>query len=155
MLGLTANYGFGRQRHESCRSDVDQRLKDTISHKKQQLGVRALDGLAKQAQLSAADLLVYATANEVLMQNNAFHGWRSPRHSVVNVRVIACGLSSSQCGTSGALHRQGVLLWSTSSRHLWIRLVLSNVQCKRHRWSSLLAMACAATAPGPAAHPLG
>lgn len=48
--------------------------------------MRSLKGLSGQAQLSSADTLAYAMANERLMQCDAFHGWRSKRHSVHNVR---------------------------------------------------------------------
>lgn len=68
------------------REAVDQQLKATISHKKQERAVRSLDGLARQAQLSSADMLAYATGNERLIQRDAFHGWRSKRHSIINVR---------------------------------------------------------------------
>lgn len=95
MLGIKANYSFARQRHESMRSNVDQGLKATMSHKKQELGVRSLDHLAGQAQLSSADMLVYAMANEQLMRSDAFHGWRSARHSVVNVRDMQHGCPST------------------------------------------------------------
>jgi hypothetical protein len=127
VLGLRASYGFARQRTESCRSDVDQHLKATISHKKQEQGVRSLDGLAKQAQLSSADMLVYAMANEELMQQDAFHGWHSRRHSVVNVRVILCGLSSSH--VAPVARCKGEALLSGALYHVTCRSGSCSARC--------------------------
>lgn len=92
VLGIRAKYSFARQRHESLRLPVDERLSATMSHKKQQQGVRSLQGFAGQAQRSAADMVAYAVANERLIKCGAFPGWRCSRHSVHNVcaALIRC-----------------------------------------------------------------
>jgi hypothetical protein len=116
VLGLVASYSFARQRHEGMRSAVDERLKATMSHKKQECAVRSLDGLAGRAQLSAADMRAYAMGNERLMQSDAFHGWRSKRHALLNVRRLQCAslAVTHLLPPSSASRWRGSPLWSAS-----------------------------------------
>lgn len=111
VISVGGDYSFARQRAESQRSAVDEHLKATMSHQKQASAVRSLDGFASQAPLSSLDMLAYALANEQLMQNGAFSGWRSAHHAMTNVRehtfihsLGAVSRDEGEASLSRALH---------------------------------------------------
>lgn len=97
LLGLVMRYSVKTTNHESLRNRVDERRRATLAHMKQQDALRLLDGLAANAQLSAADLVLYAVAVERLFKKGAFKGWRSRRHQIDEVRC---------CGVQHRCHHQ-------------------------------------------------
>lgn len=100
LLGLVMRYSVKTTNHESLRNRVDERRRATLAHMKQQDALRLLDGLAANAQLSAADLVLYAVAVERLFKKGAFKGWRSRRHQIDEVRC---------CGVQHRCHHQLLL----------------------------------------------
>lgn len=100
LLGLVMRYSVKTTNHESLRNRVDERRRATLAHMKQQDALRLLDGLATNAQLSAADLVLYAVAVERLFKKGAFKGWRSRRHQIDEVRC---------CGVQHRCHHQLLL----------------------------------------------
>jgi hypothetical protein len=95
LLGLVMRYSVKTTNHESLRNRVDERRRATLAHMTQQDALRSLNGLATNAQLSAADLVIYAVAVERLFKKGAFKGWRSRRHQIDEVRCC-CGVHRHQ-----------------------------------------------------------
>jgi hypothetical protein len=98
-------YSVKTTNHESLRNRVDERRRATLAHMKQQDALRLLDGLAANAQLSAADLVLYAVAVERLFKKGAFKGWRSRRHQIDEVRCCGVHAAPLSSPTTAPVHR--------------------------------------------------
>jgi hypothetical protein len=96
-------YSVKTTNHESLRNRVDEQRRATVSHKKQEDALRELKGLAAQAQLSAADMLVYAVKVERLFRKGAFAGWQSRRH---RVEEVCYGCTAHTFAHSSIVHRR-------------------------------------------------